>query len=81
MVKELRGSTLPKSIKFANLFLFLQIEGLYVPVDHVQKYYAASSTVNHTKTGSDGGNSRTFIMFSDDLLLLLKMVILPPFKE
>ena len=41
----LRGSSPRKSAESA-IFLFLQKKGLYMWVDHVPKYYEASSTIN-----------------------------------
>ena len=64
----LRGLTGRTSVKFA---IFLQKKSLNVLVDHVPKYFGARATVNLPKTGLKGGNTRTYITFSDDLLLLL----------
>ena len=41
----LRGSFQQKSAKSSN-FYFLQKKGLYMWVDHVSKYYKASSTIS-----------------------------------
>ena len=64
------GSTMEISVKLTILFFFQQTS-LYVLVDHVPKCFGASATVNPPKMGPNGGNTRTFIIFSEDLLFLL----------
>ena len=57
----------PAKINQIRDFNFLQKNGRYILIDHVPKYYSASSTVSPPKTGSKGENTRTFNTFFDDL--------------
>jgi len=54
---NLRGSSHRKSAKSANFF-FWQKKGLYMWVNHVPKYYEASSTRNPRNGGQKGVGGR-----------------------
>ena len=73
-----KGIDLAKIGQIHNFFLLEK--GLYTLVDQVSKHYGASATVNFPKTGPEGGNTSTFITFSENILSLLLSVILSLLK-
>ena len=66
----IKGIDWAKTGKILDFIYFFAENGLNVLVDHVPKYNRASATVKPPKRGQNGGNTGTFITFSDDLLLL-----------
>ena len=57
--------------QIGDLILFRRKTSLHILVGQVPKIFGASATVNPPKTGPEGINTRTFITFCHDLLLLL----------